>query len=123
MIFDRFRKMDNSVKKSRESFFGRLAGVFQRREIDEELWEELEELLIQADVGVETADSLIETLRLRAKTERIGESEELFAALKEELKAMLERGGERDLLPSREMCVVMVVTGVGCWWRTRRLPN
>jgi fused signal recognition particle receptor len=115
LIFDRFRKMDNSVKKSRESFFGRLAGVFQRREIDEGLWEELEELLIQADVGVETADSLIETLRLRAKTERIGESEELFAALKEELKAILERGGERDLLPSREMGVVMVVgvNGVG----------
>ena len=63
MIFDRFRKMDNSTKKTRESFFGRLAGVFQRRTIDEELWDELEELLIQADVGVETTESLIETLR------------------------------------------------------------
>lgn len=115
MIFDRFRKMDNSVRKTRESFFGRLAGVFQRRTIDDDLWDELEELLIQADVGVETTETLLETLQERARSERIGDPADLFTAMKEELKALLERGEEKELLPSRELGVVMVVgvNGVG----------
>ncbi len=115
MIFDRFRKIDQSVRRTRESFFGRLAGVFQGRSIDEDLWDELEELLIQADVGVETTEKLIDRLRARAKRDRIAEPAELYAVLKEELKGLLGEGGCEGLLPDHGLGVVLVVgvNGVG----------
>lgn len=115
MIFDRFRKIDTSLRRTRESFFGRLTGVFQRKSIDEELWEELEELLVQADVGVETTEKLLQRLRARVKKERIGEPARLYSALEDELKALLTGEGCADLLPRKGLGVVMVVgvNGVG----------
>ncbi len=115
MIFDRFRKIDTSLRRTRESFFGRIAGVFQRKSIDEDLWDDLEELLIQADVGVETTEKLLDTLRTRARKERIGEPSELYAALKEELKSLLGSTDCSKLLPSKGLGVVLVVgvNGVG----------
>ena len=52
MILSRFFKLDRSVEKSREGIFSRIASVFEQpRPIDDDLWDELEELLLQADVG------------------------------------------------------------------------
>lgn len=115
MIFDRFRKIDSSLRKTRESFFGRISSVFQRKTIDEDLWEELEELLIRADLGVATTDKLLGDLRDRALRERISDPADLFTALKEELKAILGDNGCEGLLPADGMGVVLVVgvNGVG----------
>ena len=115
MIFDRFRKIDSSLRRSRESFFGKIAGVFQRRSIDEDLWDELEDLLIQADVGVETTEKLLGTLRARARKERLGEPAGLYSALKEELRSLLGRTDCSSLLPDQGLGVVLVVgiNGVG----------
>lgn len=115
MIFDRFRKIDSSLRRTRESFFGRIAGVFRRKSIDEELWEELEELLIQADVGVETTERLLDALRARARKEHIGEPSDLYGALKEELRSLLGAAGRVSLLPEQGLGVVLVVgvNGVG----------
>ncbi len=115
MIFDRFRKIDSSLRRTRESFFGKIAGVFQRKSIDEELWEDLEELLIQADVGVETTEKLLDALRTRARKEHIGEPATLYSALKEELRALLGSADCSALLPEKGLGVVLVVgvNGVG----------
>ncbi|HZK67316.1 MAG TPA: signal recognition particle-docking protein FtsY [Chloroflexota bacterium] len=115
MIFDRFRKIDSSLRKTRESFFGRISSVFQRKTIDEDLWGELEELLIRADLGVATTDKLLGDLRDRALRERISDPADLFTALKEELKAILGDNGCEGLLPADGMGVVLVVgvNGVG----------
>ncbi len=115
MIFDRFRKIDNSLRRTRDTFFGKIAGVFQRGSIDEDLWDDLEELLIQADVGVETTDKLLQTLRTRVRKENIREPARLYSALKEELRAMVSKGQGDGLLPAKGLGVVMVVgvNGVG----------
>ncbi|MHB8991782.1 MAG: signal recognition particle-docking protein FtsY [Chloroflexota bacterium] len=115
MIFDRFRKIDSSLRRTRESFFGKIAGVFQRKSIDEDLWDDLEELLIQADVGVETTQKLLDSLRARARKEHIGEPSELYSALKGELRSLLGGGECAELLPERGLGVVLVVgvNGVG----------
>ena len=64
MILNRFFKLDKSVEKSRQGVFARIAGIFEQpRPIDDALWDELEELLLQADVGVHTTDQLLEILR------------------------------------------------------------
>lgn len=115
MIFDRFRKIDSSLRRTRATFFGKIAGVFQRGKIDEDLWVDLEELLIQADVGVETTDKLLQTLRTRVRKENIRETTALYAALKDELRKMVNKGQGDGLLPERGLAVVMVVgvNGVG----------
>ncbi len=53
------QKIQQSLSKTRHGFFGRIGGLFGRGDISEETWEELEELLILADVGVNTALPLV----------------------------------------------------------------
>lgn len=115
MIFDRIRKIDSGLRRTRDSFFGRIAGVFQRSSIDEELWDDLEDLLIQADVGVQTTEKLLQALKSRAKKDRISEPSKLYSALKEELRALLGDKPCQGLLSKQGLNVVMIVgvNGVG----------
>src|SRR5437867_80036 len=63
MILSRWFKLDKGAEKSREGVFARLASVFEQpRPIDDDLWTELEDLLLEADVGVKTTDQLLEIL-------------------------------------------------------------
>jgi fused signal recognition particle receptor len=85
--------------------------LFGGGEIDEELWEDLEALLIQADVGVETAMELIETVRERVSREGITRPEEAKAILKEEMQKLLEGYGA-SLVEKPRLVTVILVVGV-----------
>src|ERR687886_2233071 len=86
MILNRWFKLDKSVEKSREGVFARIASVFEQpRPIDESLWDELEELLLQADVGVHTTDQLLEILRNEVELGNATNSKDLYRLLREEL--------------------------------------
>src|SRR5256886_17309987 len=86
MILSRFFKLDKSVERSRQAVFARIAGIFEQpRPIDDELWEELEELLLQADVGVHTTDQLLEILRNEVELGNASNSKDLYRVLQEEL--------------------------------------
>src|ERR671939_875601 len=86
MILSRFFKLDKSVQKSREGVFARIASVFEQpRAIDDDLWDELEDLLLQADVGVHTTDQLIEILRNEVELGNAANSKDLYRVLREEL--------------------------------------
>ena len=85
-----FSRIKQSLEKTRESIVGGVEQVFANfRTVDEELFEELEEALIMADMGVETSVSILEKLRQRVKSEGIKESEGVKAALAEEISAVL----------------------------------
>ncbi|MCL5960231.1 MAG: signal recognition particle receptor subunit alpha, partial [Chloroflexi bacterium] len=62
-------KIEEGLTQTRQGFFKRIAGIFELNEVSDELWDELEELLIQADVGIETTTALLERLRDRADDE------------------------------------------------------
>src|SRR3979490_1943151 len=86
MILSRWFKLDKSVEKSREGVFARIASVFEQpRPIDDRLWEELEELLLQADVGVHTTDQLLEILRNEVELGNATNSKDLYRLLQDEL--------------------------------------
>ena len=86
MILSRWFKLDKGVEKSREGVFARIARVFEQpRPIDDELWDELEELLLQADVGVHTTDQLLEILRNEVELGNASSSKDLYRLLREEL--------------------------------------
>ena len=86
MILSRWFKLDKSVEKSREGVFARIASIFEQpRPIDDALWDELEELLLQADVGVHTTDQLLEILRNEVELGNANNSKDLYRLLQDEL--------------------------------------
>ena len=120
MILSRWFKLDSGAEKSREGVFARLASVFEQpRPIDEDLWEELEELLLQADVGVKTTDQLLEILRNEVELGNATNSKDLYRLLQEELVLSMNEvaptSPDELLAPRGELGVVLVVgvNGVG----------
>ena len=97
----REKKTEESLKRTKQGFFRRIVGVFNTPKIDEEFWETLEEVLISADVGVKTSTRISETLRERVKSERLGNPDDIRAALREEMAAILSKAtGDREFLSS-----------------------
>jgi fused signal recognition particle receptor len=120
MILNRWFKLDKGVEKSREGVFARIARVFEQpRPIDEDLWDELEELLLQADVGVHTTDQLLEILRNEVELGNATSSKDLYRLLREELVLSLSEvapaSPEDMLAPNGQLAVLLVVgvNGVG----------
>lgn len=87
---DSLKLTEQGVKRSREGFFSRIAGLLDRSKIEESTWEDLEELLISADVGIETARKLLGRVKKRIRDEKITEGAGVRAVLKEEMVKLLE---------------------------------
>ncbi|MDY7076670.1 MAG: signal recognition particle-docking protein FtsY [Chloroflexota bacterium] len=83
------RSIKESLTRTRNTVFSRVAGLLGASEVTDAAWDELEELLIQADVGVETTLYLVERLRQRASDEAILRADALQLALREELRSLL----------------------------------
>ena len=62
-----FSKLFDGLKKTKDAIGQKLAYVFKKTELDEEFYEDLEEVLITSDIGVVTTEEIIDELRLRAK--------------------------------------------------------
>jgi fused signal recognition particle receptor len=104
----------DGLKRTRQSFFGRIAQAFGATDIDEDTWDDVEALLVQADVGVSTTMKLVETMQTRVKREGIVKQDRLLDALKEELRALLLEPTPLNL-SGRELSVILVagVNGSG----------
>ncbi|MBI4299998.1 MAG: signal recognition particle-docking protein FtsY [Chloroflexi bacterium] len=126
-IFRRSEKTDKGVKRTREAWFGRVTRLFERAEYDESLWDELEELLIGADVGVATTMKLIERVRARADKERLRQASQVEDVLKEEMVRLLESPSPAPPLPigRGETAVILMVgvNGVGKTTCIAKLAN
>jgi fused signal recognition particle receptor len=85
-ILSRWR---DGLAKTSKATFGRIAGLLGATEITPETWDDLEALLIQADLGVETATEVVESLRRLVRTEGLLRSDELEHALRAELRQRL----------------------------------
>jgi fused signal recognition particle receptor len=104
-----FRNIRDSLARTRQTVFGQIANVLGMGEITEETWEDLESLLIQADVGVATTLEIVASLRERATREGLYLNEQLTPALKEELRALLTSDKEFELEAPRQLTVAMIV--------------
>jgi fused signal recognition particle receptor len=81
--------LKKTLKRSRESWFGKVKNLFAGHKIDEELWEELEQILIAADVGVSATCQIIERVKERAEREKLKDTGQVYAAIKDEMIAIL----------------------------------
>lgn len=106
-----FDKLTAGLAKTRSSFTGGLKSIFSGR-VDEEFFEELEEALILADVGVQTSLKLTERLRERAKAEHIRERGALWGALEEEIAAILAAPGAGGIDLAPNGLNILMMTGV-----------
>jgi len=119
------RHIEEGVKRTRSSFFGRLSMLFQRTEITEDLWDELEELLISADVGVDTTLALMDRLRARYKRGEFRSAEDLQAGLRDEMVGALYPSSEPRPLLGDGLTVLLIigVNGVGKTTTIAKLGN
>lgn len=107
-------KYDRSLKKTRTGFGARLNAFFANfRSVDEEFFEELEELLIMSDVGVQVASNLTEELRYEAKLENAKKPEALRRVIIEKLVELYEKDGNYDeRIHFQDGLTVMLFVGV-----------
>src|SRR5690606_17682957 len=108
-----FKKWRDSLQKTRETTFGKIANLFGATEIDDETFDDLEQLLIQADVGVKTTLDLVDTAI--EKTDELGltKTSQLEALLKDELSKLLFEAVEPDFSQKPTVIMVAGVNGSG----------
>jgi fused signal recognition particle receptor len=120
-MFSRFRNLVSGLSKSREQVFGEVDQLFERRVIDDALWEELTELLIYGDVGLDTSEELVGRVRERVRSEGIKEPARAREILQQEMVRLLRRhetvgrvhGGLRILPGYLTVVLVVGVNGAG----------
>ena len=110
-----FDKLKNGLNKTKESINEKINNVFSNfRKVDEDFLEELEEILIMSDIGVETSTKIIQNLRERMKKEKIEDEEEVKTALREEMKKILEVTDISLHLDTKPSVILVIgVNGVG----------
>lgn len=108
-----------AVERTRRGIFGRLGSLFERADFDDSLWDELEEILIGADAGLETTTAILDRVRKRVKQEGVKQSARVRELLREELIALLEEptaeppAWARPDAPSPLVILVVGVNGAG----------
>lgn len=109
-----FEKLKQGLSKTKNALFGRIKDLFiSMRKVDEDMLDELEEILITADVGVETTEKIIAALRRKIQEDRLTESEDVYNALKDIIASMIADGEPLDLSSKPSVVLVIGVNGVG----------
>ncbi len=109
-----FDKLKNGLAKTKNAFFGQISEVVKSfRKVDEDLLEELEELMICADMGAETTEAIIDELREQIKAEKITDADGVLAALKSILRGHIGEGEPLSLTTVPSVILVIGVNGVG----------
>ena len=109
-----FDKLKSGLEKTKNAFFGQLNSMFRAFvKVDEDFLEELEDMLISADVGVETSEEIISELREKAKDDRLKSGEDVKNALRDILREKIGDGEALKLTTSPSVILVIGVNGVG----------
>ena len=110
-----FDKLKTGLNKTKTSFDEKINNVFSSfRKVDEELLEELEEVLIMSDIGMDTSLKIVDKLRNRIKKEKIQDEDEVKNVLREEMKLILDEIDNSLKLETKPSVILVVgVNGVG----------
>ncbi|MBE0447983.1 MAG: signal recognition particle-docking protein FtsY [Actinobacteria bacterium] len=111
-----FARLKSGLTKSRDDMVGKISNLLMLRgRIDDELWDDIEAILIQADLGVQSTMRVIDNLRDRATYERISEPEQVIDLLKDELVDILRSKTPQTLHDSagRRIYLIVGVNGTG----------
>ncbi|MGS0764189.1 signal recognition particle-docking protein FtsY [Syntrophomonas curvata] len=105
-----FAKFKHGLSKTRNNISDKITTLVRsNKKLDEDFWEELEEVLIEADVGVATSVELVSRVRESARKKKISDSSEVMALIRDEVKTMLEAHNSSLVMNSGGMTVILVV--------------
>lgn len=111
MIFGRAKSIADSLKKTRDSVFGQIGDLLGPSDIDDEFWEDLEMLLIQADVGKDTTVKLVNWLQDQVEEKGLRRGEQVRDLLKQRMVEILQKS-ESEYLTGRRLLNVVLIVGV-----------
>ncbi len=114
----------SGMSKTRNSFFGRISQMLGATEIDDDTWEDIETLLIQADLGAETTLRVVDEVRERVQKKGVVTTEGAQEVLKETLRSLLDEPPPLDL-EGRQLSVILIVgvNGAGKTTSIAKLGN
>ncbi|MFT8347873.1 signal recognition particle-docking protein FtsY [Clostridium saccharoperbutylacetonicum] len=114
MFENLFNKLKDGLTKTRDGLTDKINEALKLAiTIDEDLYEELEEILITSDVGMDTTIDIIERLRNKIRKEKINDPQEVKPAIKEVIREMLLEGNYEDNEQGKKVILVIGVNGVG----------
>ena len=110
-----FDKLKQGLNKTKTSFDEKINNIFSNfRKVDEEFLEELEEALILSDIGIETSEKIIASLRDKIKRQKIEDEEEVKTVLREIMKEILDVAEPKLNLETKPSVILVIgVNGVG----------
>jgi len=108
-----FAKWKDGLAKSSKAAFGQIATILGASEIEPETWDDLEALLIQADLGVDTTDVILDALEQRVDSEGLTKANDLKTALRDELRRTLITPPELDFSAQPAIILIVGVNGSG----------
>jgi fused signal recognition particle receptor len=108
-----FAKWKDGLAKSSKAAFGQIATILGTSEIEPETWDDLEALLIQADLGVDTTDAILDALEQRVDREGLTKAKDLKEALRDELRRTLLTPPELDFSARPTVILIVGVNGSG----------
>ncbi len=114
MAFGIFKKFNLGLKKTRETMSGAIdAAISENEDITDQLYDDLEEILIMGDVGMNTSAEICEKLREYVAKHHLKKSSQVKGAIKEIVSEMLEGGEDMGLVTMPSIILVIGVNGVG----------
>jgi fused signal recognition particle receptor len=108
-------QLEDAVRKTRQGAIGRISNLFRQQIITDETWEELEDLLIQADVGPSTALKLVENARKQVEREQLQTPVEAETAVRRQMVEILGQDGHQPIedMPAGSIILIVGVNGSG----------
>jgi len=122
-VFDSLKNFTSGLSRTREAVFGRIANIVGATEIKDETWDELEAMLIQADLGVTVSTELIEKLKDHVNRSGITKEHDLQAFLRQELITLVESPGAPPLKGEPAVLLMVGVNGSGKTTTTAKLAK
>ena len=122
-LFGSKKKLDDGLKKTRNGFFGNILNMMGASEIDDDLYEELEEQLILADTGADMASKLVDELSVEVKHKHLKTGPQALEALEGLIEKELTPDSEFDLSGKPAVILVIGVNGVGKTTSIAKLAN
>jgi len=108
-----FSRLKLGLTKTRKNIGEKITNLVKsNRKLDDEFWEELEEILIEADVGVNTSLELVKSVKENARKHKINDSSQVMALIREEVKKLLESSGDLSLQSYDDKLTIILVVGV-----------
>jgi len=108
-----FNKWKQGLSRTRKSTFGRISQLLGVAEIDEETWDDLEAMFIQSDMGIETTEEVIDSLKKRVESEGLVTADQLRDTMQDELRARLDAPPEIEFDETPSVILVVGVNGSG----------